>query len=379
MTTRHTRERHARSLLDLVKRSALQQGAIEQSLRGLRQQMYLRSHHVKFTMLAREMAGAREEEIDRNATRFDPFARSAGPIPYIEITRSAREPRRVCAPPRNLRVRLKMAKALIEAQFEPHSTVYAWRGRGRDRFIVALRQALATFDQPWVLLADVRNCFPSINIDAIYNLGVLPEEFVAAAIDTRNMTFQKKDRRPEGVGSDAHRRSQSNAHPIVRCSERPGLSGLMQGSAASDALLAMLLNDYHSHVPRGVLPFLIHDNIVVVCASQQACDEVENTLGCYFSSHPAGPLTLGIDYAGPAAEGFETMGYSVRCIPGEGWGIGFTSKNLLGAVRRFVEIEQSQGERNDAFAALSELMRGAGAVGDETVALLVDFLDVGLA
>lgn len=260
-----------------------------------------------------------------------------------------------------------MAKEMIEAQYEPGAHIYDWKGRGTARCIIQLISAM-DMENSWVLLADVRDCYDSVNFDAIYSFGVLPEIFIRANMDARTRRFRRKACQ-HMAGNVEHQ--EDAICPLCAYTAEPVVwRGLMQGSAASNALLAMLFDDLPSHLPRGLQTFVSADNIAIVAPTMEACREAQFALDRYMSDHRAGPLSLSVDHFGQARSGFEWLGYSVRWTA-RGWSIRHSSNNLFRAIRRMVcregeDIIVDTGER------LQELLSGFPALSDDAVDELVE-------
>lgn len=369
MTTAHRRAVSARSKLGLLGRRSSSSNSIDQTCLIGERVRFLRSFDAKFTYLARCQRDVSDEGlIERQAAKLDLCRASTDIIRYVEVPRLGRSPRRICQFSLRDRVALKMAKDMIEAQFRPKPHLYSWKGRGNALLITDLVASLDNAHS-WVLLADVRDCFDSINFDAVYDLGILPETFVRANMDARTRRFQRKACQ-HLVGNE--RRKTDVICPLCAYDREPVVwRGLMQGSAASSALLAMLFDDLPSHLPNGLQAFVSADNIAIVASTREACREAQSALDCYMSNHRAGPLSLTTEYLGPARPGFEHLGYAIRWTGGR-WSIRHSSPNLFRSVRRLVRRE-GEGIVVDLGDCLHEVLSGFPALSGDAVAALVDF------
>lgn len=339
----HRLEKLASSRLKEIKRRAQSSNEIDQAMLPMLQDRFLRSPYVAEAFFARQHRGTLDRAlIAKQAAGFDPYAAFNRPIPFHEIPRTGRFPRLVCSLPRNMRVAHSMSAHLVCAQFEPHSALFPWPGRGKEDLTASLLNVLRSGRKPYLVMTDVIDCFPSINLDAIYGLKVLPDTLVAATLDTRRMSFRKKDRPRNGdVRSDGETPSVS---ATVHAGELVGLSGLLQGSPVSSPLLAMLLNDLPDRLPEGVQPYIFADNILVACVTRDAARRVGDALVCYFDSHAAGPLSPTTpEIIEPRSE-FTFVGYTFEFIPGDGWRARPSNKNLVRAIQRVLQADERAHE-----------------------------------
>jgi hypothetical protein len=206
----------------------------------------------------------------------------------------------VCNFPIAYRVSHRLALNVIRAQVIPPAHIFGWHGRGRDRAVEAVANALRTHGSH-VLVADVRRCFEHVEMDAIYDLDLLPSELIRNALDYRSLTFRRYGEIPR----------QRNGLPYGREElERTGPRGLMEGSGPSDALIAVLFDDLPSHFSERLRLFVYGDNIVAVAASAEAISHAEQTLARYMAGHRAGSFFLRTEQTA-AADGFEFLGYRI--------------------------------------------------------------------
>jgi len=360
MTTSHALERRRSKLLMNVQRRSAATAAL-QVARSNAQKMYCSSADAKACHLSR-MDGSPKLVPDgllveaRRLNVFEPFK---GSVPYYHQYRGSKAPRPICSFPRPLKVADRMAKDLIEAQFEPGRHYYNWKGRGSQMLIRSLRDALATRGS-FLIIADVRDCYPSINPDVLYELEILPNELVEAALDVRRHSFVRVD--PEQlVGGGAKRQSVQRRQYWHGSPEQVAPRGLMQGLASSNAILAVLLNDIVEALPDNITLFVWSDNIAIVCSTENECSHANDALARYFSEHRAGPLSHTVSFFGHIKEQPEFLGYRMAlnddCEPT----ITFSYANYFKSIRRVLRAQQVR-EIESVDEALRHLTSGLPAL-----------------
>ena len=372
MKTENGLTSRVRNVLKPVARYSGQTNSISEALYRSAVERFLHSYDAKCWAIKSASRGRiPDRDIGNIAKKFDPQTPAAKPIPFYEMPRVNKASRLVCDFPLRHRASQLMGQKLIAASFCPHDSIYSWRGRGKDQLVSDLEYQLRSKEATHIVVADIKDCFPNINIDAVRQLQVFPSAFFDAAIDGRKMKFWEKGlfkNRSDYIHSQMDMAPPCN---IVMGSERAGLSGLLLGSATSNALLAMLFDDLHSQMPDGVILFVYSDNIVVVCRSEDQCSQVQNNLVAYYSHHPAGPLTLEISFAGEATLGFQLLGYQFDWENSQ-WVIRHSRKNWAGAFQRMLETySEAEHDGVSLMETLNVLIAGfpclsAAAVGDLT-------------
>lgn len=339
-------KKHTKSLLKAIGRYSESGGPLNETSRSHFVSIFLNSAAVKLTALREtcrlEFPSADTELAFAQNIRFD--MAHTEPVRWTYKSRgNGGDPRLVCDPPPALRIVQWMAKELIQAQFTPRAHIFDWRGRGKDRLIRALTNALEI--QGWgVVLADVRHCFASVNPDALYCLDMLPEAMIRNALDTRRMRYRQYGEFADSV--------------YTIDDETCAPSGLMEGSAASNKVLAVLLDDLPDHLPRNVRTFVFSDNVAIVGRDQEECSQAAQALAQYFAGHRAGPFHIKPDIF-DARLGFTHLGYHL-IKSSDGVSIEPSDKNLDALCRRMID-------RRSAFSGLSvetiaaQLIKGAPA------------------
>lgn len=194
----------------------------------------------------------------------------------------------------------RLASDLIVAQHNPRPHIGDWRGRGRDSQMRQITEVVRS-DELFVVCADVRRAFPSVCTDALYGLPFLPEQLVRRAIDSRTHQFVRRER-----GVYARHISQALPDDL----EVPP-SGLMEGSPASNAIFAYLLDDLPDHLGNHITVFCYCDNVILFAPNFAQAQQAKNALVEYFTSHRAGPFEV-VATIQSVHEPFEHLGYSLQ-------------------------------------------------------------------
>lgn len=213
--------------------------------------------------------------------------------------------RSVCRLPSELKMWHLLSKKLLTALHSPGEHAGDWLGRGRDDQIRKLAAAIVDPKQH-VVVADIRSAFSSVNFDALYDLLPLPTELVARALDPRRHNVVISGRRPNGDSIIPHSGADKMA-PVT---------GILEGSPASNAIFSVLLDDLPDHVIEGITCFTYCDNIILVAPDRERALEAKQALAEYLNGHPAGPFYLRADsYVADVIEGFDYLGYRIAFDP----------------------------------------------------------------
>lgn len=217
------------------------------------------------------------DDIIQLSALVNPFSLHGEPVRWrFHPKRSGRGYRTVCTLPWRLKAAHYLIGDVLHARLTPGDHIFDWRRRGRDREAWQIQAALEQGFE-WCFVGDLTNCFQSVKTDALYDILPLPAAVIEHCLDYRHLTFAY------GHSNDVHRHD---------AREWDGPRGLLQGSPASNIVLAWLFNDLPSAMPPGCAPFLISDNVLVAAHSEQECRAIEQHLSGYFAGHPAGPFTL---------------------------------------------------------------------------------------
>ncbi len=304
---------------------------------------------------------AHEEQVASLMEQVEPFHR------YHRSIRFWREPKRssghriVCALPLALKVTHRIIRDALGILIQPNEHIFDIKGRGRDRLTQAVAAAMeGPFTHAFV--ADIRNCFPSVNPEALNELP-LPREVIRYALDYRNLRFRHDPSREGQIVSSPYM-DQGNPSP-----RRDGPSGVLQGSPASNLILAWLLNDMIEHIPEGCRAFLISDDLIVLAPSSGEGDRVGEALVRYCGAHQAGPFVLEGAVVS-VSQGYEKLGYQFGKSDLTGDVTvdlsDFNSRRLQARLMEAVRKDASKGLQRpiSAYQALYQSMTGFASVTD---------------
>lgn len=220
----------------------------------------------------------------------------------------------MCTLPHTLKMWHVLAKDLITAQHRPRPHIGDWPGLGRDNQIAQIAAAIRS-DEQAVVVADVVRAFPTVSINAVYDLPYLPEAMTRRTIDYRSLRFT------DGYRSARLWGVPSRVHDDLEMAP----SGLLEGSPVSNAIFSVLLDDLPDHLNETILAFVYCDNIILVAPSNSQAREAANHLVRYFADHRAGPFEVRHEVRS-LRHGFDHLGYSVaRC--GEVTRVGLAPKS----------------------------------------------------
>ncbi len=344
--------RHHRDMLRLIRRRSQGRGAISTALLSSAIRGFLASPACKAVALAKaDPTRAVTEHLFQRAEALDALGRFKRKIPWRYEARKSGPPRCVVDLPWELNAVHRLAAEILYAVVEPGPHIYHWRGTGRDHLALRLAHLLRTFGQH-VILADVRQCFASVNVEPLTYLNPLPPELFRNALDYRRLRFRRFAGIPEGM--------EDGEETVPR--------GLLEGSAASNPLLATLFNDLPSHLDERVEALLFGDNIAIVASSEGARGHAEENLVRYFAEHFAGPFSLSIDRFEPK-QSFEWLGYSFDYVGSE-VSIHFGTANWLKALGRLRERSGQLTTRN-LEQITQDLLRGFPAISPDNKEVLL--------
>jgi hypothetical protein len=194
----------------------------------------------------------------------------------------------------------RLASDLIVAQHRPQPHIGDWPGRGRDMQMKQICAAICSGAQ-FVVCADVRTAFASVCTDALYQLPFLPEPIIRRAIDYRTHRFVRRERRTFASKIALAMPDNLEVPP----------SGLMEGSPASNAIFAFLLDDLPDHLSDNIVAFCYCDNIILIATDIVVAQQAEIALIEYFASHRAGPFDA-VTSLHSVREPFEHLGYTLQ-------------------------------------------------------------------
>ncbi|WP_161958833.1 reverse transcriptase domain-containing protein [Ferruginivarius sediminum] len=180
----------------------------------------------------------------------------------------------------------------IHAEHDLHPGQHGVPGKGRNE---AIRKAKDYIDAgySWVVSADVKNCFGSLDAHEVAHRLNLPHQF-------RHILLP-----PSG-------------DHIVIPHDNEGKAGkkkevvtgrLPQGSAASPVAAAAMLAPVYGELPACIAALGYVDDIALFCQSYGDAVSAYNALRGALQGHQAGPLHLKYGYVRQAHDGFRFLGY----------------------------------------------------------------------
>lgn len=337
--------------------------AAEQSPKRLRRLIhsYFKDKNVKVSVLAK--AGIRMPSTTgwlTEALLFDPFSPFPEPVYWWPEPKRSHGYRLVCDPPPAIRAAHYMIGDVIAAQTDLPPFIFNVKGKGRDGLA---RQLLEKLEQGFTCWRtyDVRDCYQSVDPGAIYQLK-LPRRIINNALDMNNLNLQRV------AGKGTTRSGSPYRDTIVDAAVESGPSGLMQGSPASNLILAFLLQTMPQPIVGDGYLFLYGDDLIVVARTQDACDRVEQSLCEFFAQPWLGPLPLQRKAAGIGGA-FEFLGYEFRLDATAGnWAIDLSRRNWdeLARIRHdtllILHRENRHGIFSDDMKEVRAKLTGHGAL-----------------
>ena len=297
-------ERHRRKVLGRIARTAQMPRTSETAALLNRERTgYARSSAVKFATIMR-LRGFRQrrdhQAVFRMARNIDVLGPCPDSVPWWPQPKRTGGNRDITRPPLHVRLGQRIARDLVVAQFTPSDTAFDWADRGAHRYVNRLVEAIRTHG-PFVMLMDINSCYPSIDIDAVYRLDLIPPELVRSVIDHRHLSFHRVQN-PDDEAS-------ALIVPIVCMANSTGPIGLLQGGSASSALLAALLHGATECVAPSIVICLGYaDNFTLIGHAEEAVVEAARELARYVTESHTGRLNFRQELH-DAREGFEHFGY----------------------------------------------------------------------
>lgn len=269
---------------------------------GRRQSQLVRRHLASKTFAvdaAHRTLGPAASEVaaGRLAQRIDPFFPPRDVVPFRYVAKRSGGYRTICALPNPLFACALMVRDVLRAQMCAPDFSYNVRRRGRDLEARNIKKAIEAGNR-WCYVADVRSCYDSVNPDALYLLP-LPATVVRYVLDVRSFRFVHRPPREEVTAS---------TRTMTTHLRRGDPRGILQGSPASDTVLTWLLSDLADVLPSGNRAFLLADDLLVACNTEDECRLIEQTLIARFREHRAGRLILEGEVC-DSRIGFERAGY----------------------------------------------------------------------
>ncbi|MEP2897050.1 hypothetical protein [Roseibium sp.] len=262
---------------------------------------FLRNPKAKLSAACKAIGGSPERDtVTELRKHVDPWQSEYPSITWYNKKKAKHDGsvRPICILPENLKAVHYMIAEVLKSQYERRDALYGITGHSRDDAAKEIK-SLQAAGYVYLAKTDIINCFQTINPNSLYSLP-LPKEVIKNALDLRHMNFTQRIARTDLQGDSLRFCAHTDNH------KASGPSGLMQGSPASNIILAWLLSGLPSESDAKVI--LCFDNIIVAARTAAGSREMVDTLTAHFERCPAGPLALcDAEYADN--ESMEFLGY----------------------------------------------------------------------
>ena len=190
------------------------------------------------------------------------------------------------------RAQQKLVAWVLDAIWGTMPQDYMRRGRGRDAAFKVLADTIRKGGSSWVLTADIKSYYPSINKEKLINLIPLPKSVIQNTLLVND---------PQNVTID----------PILASTScNAVLSGLPQGSLASPIVAAFLLQQVAEQIDGNCV--LFHgDDIAAAFRTEEEAKANMQKLGGLLEDHPAGPLFMKSEIA-QLGQPIDALGYRLK-------------------------------------------------------------------
>lgn len=292
---------------------------------------YLSSDDARLSAALRALGGEPVESAARElCANVNAWGRQYEPIPWYRKPKRNGGYRPLNILPPRLKAVHYMSADGLKAQFTPSAGMFGVAGTSRDGAARALNAA-QNEGLTYLAKIDIIDCFQSISPESLYQLP-LPKEVIRRALDTRNLMFRELCPRTD-VGD-----SPRLYGPTVTPQSEGGPRGLMQGSPASNIILAWLLRGLPA--PDDARVLIYTDNIAVAARDPDRCRAIVVSLVGSLHDCPAGPLHLCDPvFASPGTDPLEFLSYE---FDPERSGIGIATRALCRLESRLVALEEHE-------------------------------------
>lgn len=263
---------------------------------------YVNSSAVKFAIMMRAPGYWRRPDLSvvfRTAQSIDVLSACTDPVRWWQQPKPTGGWRTLCSPPLKIWLGQRIARDLVVAQLSPSDGVFDWPRRGPHRYVSHLANAIRT-SGPYVMCMDIQSCYPSVDIDAVYQLNLIPPELIRSAIDHREFSYHRVQNTDEGTDAIVY--------PIVLHKNPTDPSGLLQGGPASSSILAALLQGATESVASGIPCQSYSDNYSIVGSTEAVVVEAARDVARYVTQLRSGRLVFRQEVH-DIREGFEHLGF----------------------------------------------------------------------
>lgn len=268
-------------------------------------QAFTRCWGVKAAALRRVVPSISDHELAALLPAVDLYSPTDEIVFYRRVGKANGGFRTICEFGPKHRARQQILKWLADDFCGVASEFFDRKGRGTAHAVSAIANALKDTG-PFILSADIKDCFQSIDVNAVYDLGLFPPEVVRFAIDPRFLNIQ-----PIGGAPNHTTAIRDYDHSVISNHLRLGRpKGLLQGSKVSNSLLVLLLRQLPNVFAPYRRPFVYVDNIYAVFENREHALQASENLVGHLADHPAGVLTLRSELI-DAREGVDVLGYHI--------------------------------------------------------------------
>jgi hypothetical protein len=193
-----------------------------------------------------------------------------------------------------------MALMILEPRLRRrlHDQQYGLRGRGPIHAVESLKKAI-TAGYKWVVRADIKNCFPSLNSQKVLAITPGPKAVMRTVLPPPSEEYLHYPHEMKGYMEHARR-------------------GIPQGAAPTSLVAAAVLASVLDELPDTVVPINYVDDFAIAARSKGDAADAEKALRRACVESPAGELQLKFCNIEHAAKGFGFLGYHILYNPDAG-------------------------------------------------------------
>lgn len=299
---------HVRKANKILKRLHHAEASGDGAMIRTLQNRFLQSHSAKLCAVALNVEfekGLHVTSLHELAAQLDPFSDPGEPVKAWAKCKSLRgDWRPICEFGPYRRTCQSLIAFMLDARFGIHPLDYMATGRGADVAVDRLKELLDA-GYEWFVLADIENCFGSVQ----------PEEAAARLrlpmAVTRNCLMIRKEvplTLPSYIPVDTTTLAFSEA---VRM-------GLPQGARPANRVMAHLLGPDFEALPQFEQGLFYGDDVALAASSRKKAEAIAEALREMLASHPAGPFRLKRLEIKHISEGFDYASYHLRSDAIEG-------------------------------------------------------------
>lgn len=170
---------------------------------------------------------------------------------------------------------------------------------------------------------DVRDCFNNVSAGAL----VPPNLPIQWRLYDNTLNLQNLSFRHDVLREQKHFAGITSYRDIITAEGASGPEGLLQGSPASNVVLAYILQNIPQPAPQDGCILLFGDDLIVLSRTRATVDRVDQNLVDFFGQPTLGPLQL-LQRASGHLGCFEYLGYEVSYSEAaDDWHVGLNAKN----------------------------------------------------